>query len=80
MTSYRPRLRSYVRVEDGTLVDELLSRSIGIEGTAAAVAARLDGTDDWDVWEYVLSSHTRSQPAGVPNAGTDEIQPYLRTP
>ena len=47
VTAYRPRLRSYIRLDGGSITDALLGRSMEIEGTAAAVAARLDGSRDW---------------------------------
>ncbi|HVV84282.1 MAG TPA: YkgJ family cysteine cluster protein [Kofleriaceae bacterium] len=48
MSAYRPKLRSYLRLEGGELIDGLLDRTMEIEGTAAALAARLDGTCEWD--------------------------------
>ena len=47
MSTYRPRLRAHLQLEDGQLVDGLLKRDLGLEGTAAALAARLDGTATW---------------------------------
>jgi Fe-S-cluster containining protein len=47
VSDYRPKLRSQVRVDDGAIVDELLGRTIEVEGTAAEVARRLDGTRSW---------------------------------
>lgn len=48
MTSYRPRLRDHLALDDGKLADGLLQREMGLEPTAAAVAARLDGATAWD--------------------------------
>ena len=47
MSSYRPRLRAHVHVEDGRLDDWLLHRKMVLDETAAAVAARLDGEHEW---------------------------------
>lgn len=45
--SYRPKLRAHLHVEDGTLGDWLLHRSISLDGAALAVASRLDGDVEW---------------------------------
>ena len=49
MAAFRPKLRWYVRIDDGEVIDGLLRRSIDIEGTALAVAQRLDGRQPWPV-------------------------------
>lgn len=47
MTSYRPRLRAHVKIEQGRLEDGLLERSYPLEHAAAAVAPLLDGVSEW---------------------------------
>jgi Fe-S-cluster containining protein len=55
VTAYRPKLRAHLRVEDGQIVDGLLRRELAIEGTALAVAARLDGDLPWDELRAALA-------------------------
>ncbi|HVV88377.1 MAG TPA: YkgJ family cysteine cluster protein [Kofleriaceae bacterium] len=47
MTTYRPRLRAHLRLDDAGLVDTLLARTLSLDGTARELASRLDGTADW---------------------------------
>ena len=48
VTTYRPRLRAHIHVEDGKLTDWLLHRSFPVDGAAAALVERLDGEAAWD--------------------------------
>ena len=47
VTSYRPKQRAHLHAEGDRLDDSLLHRSLTLEGVAAALASRLDGTVDW---------------------------------
>ncbi len=47
MTAYRPRLRAHLRVEGEQLLDTMLERTFPLHGAVAALAPRLDGSEDW---------------------------------
>lgn len=54
VSSYHPRLRAHLQLVEGELVDGLLQRELTLEGTAAALAARLDGATDWPTLQAAL--------------------------
>jgi Fe-S-cluster containining protein len=53
-TSYRPRLRAHLRVEQDRLDDTLLDRSLVLEGAAAALVPLLDGATEWSLVRSTL--------------------------
>ncbi len=69
LTSYRPRLRAHMRVEQDRLEDGLLHRSLLLEGAAAALAPLLDGATEW--------SSTRTALVELGHAG-DAVDNALR--
>jgi Fe-S-cluster containining protein len=46
-TSFRPRLRAHLRLEQDRLDDRLLDRSVHLKDAAAALAPLLDGATEW---------------------------------
>jgi Tol biopolymer transport system component len=52
--------------------------AVSLTGDVLFFQARPTPADHWDLYKYVISSHTLSQPTGLASASTDETQPYAR--
>ena len=52
--------------------------AVSLSGDLVFFQARATPSDHWGLWQYVVSTHTLTQPAGLASAGADKLQPYAR--
>ncbi len=51
---------------------------VSADGNILYFQSRPDAATKWDLWQYSRFSSSRTQPAGLPSADGDDVQPYLR--
>lgn len=52
--------------------------AVSLSGDIVYFQARATPSDHWGLWQYVVSTHTLTQPTGLSGADADKLQPYAR--
>lgn len=52
--------------------------AVNLAGNLVYFQARATPSDHWNLWQYSVTTHTLSQPAGMTMPGVDRMQPYAR--
>ncbi len=52
--------------------------AVNLSGDVLFFQARATPSDHWGLWQYVVPTHTLTQPAGLSGADADKMEPYAR--